>query len=334
MLNANARRVSDGVRRKIGNIVAPENIYYSYSQDESRDITKEIQSRGFPVVFTGGGDGTFVNFLNDYADASAHGYPMVQKRSKWDFPNIGVLHLGTGNAVASIVSSGNYEVDLRSYVDSGFNDCQQLYLIEAEGMRFPFGGLGWDGELLNDYISLKTGVASNRLVKPLLQNVGGYFAALFSRTIPRHIKEMFQRRERPQVRVVNTGERAYVLDRGEAVKSYGRGEVLYEGPTSCTLFGTLPYYGHGMTVLPYSMTRPGYFNMRVCSMSLPRVLGHLPSIWKGTYHGPDMFDWHCTNVRLEFDRPMPYQLGGDAQGWRDTIDVNVSPQVVNLLRFI
>jgi diacylglycerol kinase family enzyme len=334
VLNANARRVSTDVREKIERIVSPEHIYYSHTQDESRDITREIVKRGYPTVFTGGGDGTFVNFVNDFSQACGTGHPLVSGNQTYQMPNIGVLHLGTGNAVASIVSSGNFEVDLKSYVNSGYRDCHALYMVEAEGMKFPFGGMGWDGELLNDYIALKTSLGSNRLLKPILQNVGGYFTALFARTVPRHIREFFTSRPKTNVRVTNLGQSAHLLYRGEAVKSYGVGDVLYDGPMTTTMFGTLPYYGHGMTVLPYAMTRPGFFNLRVSKMSLPKVLSHLRSIWKGTYHGDDIADWHCSHIKIEYDRPMPYQLGGDAQGWRTSLEVRVSPQVVNLLRFI
>jgi hypothetical protein len=188
--------------------------------------------------------------------------------------------------------------------------------------------------LLNDYCAIKNGIGSNRFLKPVLQNMGGYFTALFTKTMPRHLMQALRGQSRTEVRITNLGSQAHVLHRGRVVRTYGPGEVLYEGPQNVTLFGTLPYYGHGMTVLPFAMTRPGFFNLRVCTMSLPRVLTRLRSIWKGTYEGPDMFDWHCSHVRLEFSRPMPFQIGGDAQGWKESMDLRISPLQVNLLRFI
>ena len=324
MLNANARRVNSAVRRKIERIVSPENIYYSHSQDESTDIAREIASHDYPVVFTGGGDGTFVKFVNDYANVQPK--PAV--------PNIGVLHLGTGNAVASIVSSGNFECDLQSYADGGYTDHQTLELVECEGMRFPFGGLGWDAEILNDYYYYKHNIGSNPLIKPFVQNLGGYFAAFFTRTMPRHLRQAFGRRPRTEVRITNLGSEAHVLYGGEPVKAYGPGEVLYAGPSNVTMFGSLPYYGHGMTVLPYSMSRPGFFQLRVATMGMLKVLANLRTIWKGKYVGSDMLDWHAKHIRLDFSEPVPYQYGGDAMGHRTSLEVKVSPLAVNLLRFI
>ena len=199
----------------------------------------------------------------------------------------------------------------------------------------PFGGLGWDAELLNDYVHVKQNYASNAFLKPMLQNLGGYFAALFSRTIPRRLARMFESsRPATEVRVTNLGQEATYLQGGKAVKTYGPGEVLYEGPSNISMFGTLPYYGHGMTVLPYSMDRAGFFHLRIATMSLFKVLTRLRSIWKGSYQGDDLFDWHATHLLLEFSEDVPYQFGGDAQGSRRRIEIKTSGVKVDLLRFI
>jgi len=335
VLNANARRVSSSVRRKVEQLVSPEHIYYSSSEDESSSIAKEIVERQYPVVFTGGGDGTFVQFINDYVEEAQRGTPWLGTDKQVTMPKIGVLHLGTGNAVAGIVSSGNFECDLQSYVDGGYTDSQSLYLVESEGRQFPFGGLGWDAELLNDYMHLKRNYASNSLLKPMLQNLGGYFAALLARTIPRRFARLFEGpRPRTEVRVTNLGSEATFLQGGKVVKQYGPGEVLYEGPSNITMFGTLPYYGHGMTVLPYSMDRAGFFHLRIATMSLFKALTRLRSLWKGSYQGSDLFDWHATHLRLEFSEDVPYQFGGDGQGTRRVIEIKTSPVKVDLLRFI
>jgi len=215
VLNANARRVSTVVRRKVENLVSPEHIYYSACAEDSSTIAREIVARGYPVVFTGGGDGTFVKFINDYVTEAERSTSWPTGNRSVSMPKIGVLHLGTGNAVASIVSSGNFECDLRSYVDGGYKDSQTLNLLEVEGSQFPFGGLGWDAELLNDYMYMKRNYAGNPFLKSVLQNVGGYFAAFFGRTVPRHISQMFDSsHKRTQVRIINLGENATFLHVG------------------------------------------------------------------------------------------------------------------------
>ena len=151
--------------------------------------------------------------------------------------------------------------------------------------------------------------------------------------MPRHFSQMFNR-VRTEVRITNLGNDAAVLYGGEPVKWYGPGEVLHEGPSNITLFGTLPYYGYNMTVLPYAMERPGYFHLRVVRMSMLKILANLRSIWKGTKISSDLLDWHASHVRLEFNHTVPYQFGGDAAGYRESIELKTSPVEVSLLRFI
>ena len=100
MLNANARQMNSGRDRSSHG--DPRDLYVSENSDDALAITKDI-TRAIPTVFTGGGDGTFARFVNDWT--SVGGSPL---------PQVGVLGLGTGNAVAGMVSSGNYEVDLNS----------------------------------------------------------------------------------------------------------------------------------------------------------------------------------------------------------------------------
>ena len=333
MLNANARRVTPEVRRRVAKFVAPENLFFSHSEAESVDIVREIADRKFPTVFTGGGDGTFIKFINDYAQETGLGglkAPSdVALRS-----NIGILHLGTGNAVAQIVSSRRFESDLESFVHTKTSDCQALPLVRAEGQNFPFAGLGIDAEILNDYMSLKRGLGANRWLKPAIQSLGGYFAAFFGKTVGRRLSRAFTSQPRTEVRITNLGDAAYILQDGEPVKAYGKGEVLYEGPMTATMFGTCPYYGHGLTILPYAMRRPGYFQLRMVKMGMMKAVAKLPSLWKGTYQGRDIYDWHVRQVKLEFNQPVPYQYGGDAQGERTSLILETAPLKVNLLRFV
>ena len=117
--------------------------------------------------------------------------------------------------------------------------------------------------------------------------------------------------------------------------TFAPGEVIYEGPANTTIFGACPYYGHGFTVLPYATHRPGHFQLRIVTMSAGRALWNLRPIWHGRYTGPGLLDWHVRAVRLEYSEPMPYQYGGDAQGYRTELEVRTSPvEALNLLRFI
>src|SRR2546429_4664919 len=64
LLNANARSVSDALKRELENFVPPEDLYHSRCFDDARSIARQVLDKGYRTVLTGGGDGTFVGYLN------------------------------------------------------------------------------------------------------------------------------------------------------------------------------------------------------------------------------------------------------------------------------
>ncbi|MGC3998441.1 MAG: hypothetical protein QM767_13630 [Anaeromyxobacter sp.] len=64
LLNANAKQVNAGVRRALSSVVPAEHLFLSRSPDEAEAIAEEVVARRYGTVFTGGGDGTFVSWVN------------------------------------------------------------------------------------------------------------------------------------------------------------------------------------------------------------------------------------------------------------------------------
>jgi len=323
LLNPNARRVSGGVQAKIHEIVDPEHIYISESEDRAGEVVSEIVDRGYDTVFTGGGDGTVTQFINmlpgDVPD-----------------PRIGILKLGTGNAMAEIVSSGNPLIDLRTYTANPSRDSYELGLCEAEGTRFAFAGLGLDAAILNDYRRLKQRF-DNGLLKPLVHNVAGYLIATFGMTIPQHVSRWL-RGERTRVRITNLDSDAYAIrvgkHGGDVDRKIGRGEVIYEGTVNTVSFGTCPFYGYRLKMLPFAGVDPSYFHLRVSDVPITTLVANLPSIWNGSIAHPRMYDFHARRVHIEYETEQPYQLAGEAMGMRRELTVGMSDRSVDLVRFI
>ena len=327
LLNAHARGVNAKVLEDLTEIVPPENLFLTRSVEESQKTTQEILDRGFGTVFTGGGDGTVVHFINQVMSRSNGG-----NGAPASFPNIGILRLGTGNAIAEMVSSGSYLCDLKAFVRNNHRDYHVLPLVECEGRRFPFAGVGWDAEILNDYVSMRKRMSGTPLA-PLFENVGGYFGAFFGRTAPRKMMNTFSRR--PSYRIVNRGITAQFLGPdGEVVEEYAPGDVIFEGKANCIMVGTCPYYGYGMKVLPYANTQTDRMQLRIVTMPLPKVLANLRSIWQGRYRGDDIIDVMVEKITLDTTVHIPYQEAGDAMGYRESMDLCVSSEKINLLRFI
>ena len=323
LLNPNARRVSQNVYDRISEIVDPDHVYVSTDEASAPGLIQDIMRQGYPTVFTGGGDGTVTQFINELPEEGAA-------------PRVGILKLGTGNAMAEIVSSGDPLVDLRTYASNPSADDYTLPLCESEGTRFAFAGVGIDGWVLNDYRALKDrfrGPIANRL----LHNVGGYFAATMGISVPRMIARWLKR-QRATATITNIGGPAYRIEQDELGGRVGRtiahGEVLYDGPINAVMFGTCPYYGYRMKALPFAGLEPGRFSVRVSDVPVPYLLGHMRGLWKGTLRHPGISDFSADRIHVAFSEPMPYQLAGEAMGYREELTVGMARRPIDLVRFI
>ena len=327
MLNDRAKRVSADVRERLSELVPPEDRFFSRSMEEAQEITEEIMRRRYPIVFTGGGDGTVIDFM-DRITRVAEAMPDVPP------PAIGILRLGTGNGLAQLISSGDFRSDIKSYVANGFQDTQTLALIECEGRRFPFAGLGWDAEILNDYIHVKQRYGTKPVVGKMVQNVGGYFAAFFLKTAPRMGGRLIHRKH-AKARIVNLGERAYRLGTGGVVRRViAKDEVFYEGRLQFAMVGTSPYYGFALKVMPFAGLTPNFMHLRMGSMGASAAVRSLRKVWTGEWEHPQLYDYYVRHVRIDFTEDMPFQIGGDGTGWRRSADFAISKASVQLVRFI
>jgi len=326
-LNANARRVSPDVVGQIEELVPPDDIFFASTPEDGDQFARSILDRRYPTVFTGGGDGTVVQLINCLWRAS------LARPERPPLPALGVLSLGTGNALSLLVSSGSPIQDLKTYVTNPSLDTWTISLVDVEGRLFPFASLGADAEILSDYVDFKNRFGAGR-IKPLFQNVGGYFAAFFGATAPRHIKGFVEGRNLT-VRITNLGAEAWRIGaEGARGRLYRSGEVLYDGPALVTIAGTTPTYGYGMRLLPWADRNAGFFQLRISNVPLTWSLLQIRHVWDGTFAAEGLFDFYASEVRLEYSQPVPFQVAGDLAGMRECVEFRVVPEAVRLLRFL
>ena len=319
LLNPHARRVNSQVRGRVEELVDPEHVYVSESLGRADELIEHIVDRGYGTVFSGGGDGTAHRLFD--------GLPAQ------DWPRVGILRFGTGNGLAQMVSSGNPFCDLRTHLSNPSQDSYRLGLCEAEGVRFAFAGIGLDAAILNDYNLLRRSFGA---FFRSIQSLGGYLLATFGITAPRLISRRIRGIE-TEVRVTNLGHASRIEvgpDGGRVTREYGPGDVLYEGPIRGSLFGTCPYYGYNLKVLPFAGVDPNRFHLRLVNVPTHELVLSARKVWKGTLMHGGLHDFHVDNVHLEFSEPMPYQLGGEPRGMRDEITITMSGRAVDLVRFI
>src|SRR6188768_2651668 len=92
LLNANARGVSDRLIEELAEVVPAGDLFLSRTLDDAQCFVRTIARRGYGQVFFGGGDGTLVTTMNLMRDVVA--------KEGLVMPKVGVLRLGTGNAMA------------------------------------------------------------------------------------------------------------------------------------------------------------------------------------------------------------------------------------------
>jgi diacylglycerol kinase family enzyme len=342
LLNANAKAVDEALRRELEQFVPPEDVYYSRSFEDARAIVQTVLDRGYKTALTGGGDGTFIGYANCLLEATG-GEAQVSSRGGAALrlqpafrriPKLGVLKLGTGNSLANLTNassrrSGVIEDVLRARSGEA-PATRTLHLLQHEGKRAPFAGMGIDAAVLNDYVRVKESLAGRKLQ---FAGVGGagYFWAIAGRTIPKVLSQ----RSVPNVEVVNLG--APVLQLGPDGKPLGRpiahGEILYRGPCRLAAAGTVPCYGYNFQIFPFALRNAGRFQLRLTAMGVPWMLGHLPQIWRGQTPDSGLLDFACEKVSIKFDREMPLQVGGDAEGYRREVVLGMAPETVELIDF-
>jgi diacylglycerol kinase family enzyme len=261
----------------------------------------------------------------------------VQKHQKAGkditLPRFGILKLGTGNGWAGLLQTPPSVEPIWALRQVAETDLKftRFNMIEAEGRVFHFGGFGADALILNDYIDIKNKYTKGFRLK-LVNSLFGYLYAMFTRSIPTLLFKGFKLK----LRVTNlSDEPLYTVNHSDGIKEspIKKGETIYEGPADACIFGTTSDYGFGVKVMPFAMDKPGHFMLRVAAPGIKVLLKNIRAVWNGTIDHPDIHDFLVKKVRIELEADGPFQLGGDPEGYRKSVDLEVSDFAPEVLDF-
>ena len=337
ILNQNAKKVSERLRRSAEDIMPRISLYTSRTTEEAYQYIKEILDGGYHRIISGGGDGTFSHLLSVAKKYLEEKNARLQKMeqsvrkemSRYSMPEFGILKLGTGNSLATLLGAGKGLTPVKHLARGVEFETFSINIIEAEQRCFTFSGMGWDAAILNDYLWLKN--AAVPFLSRVFHSLAGYLAAMFVKTIPRVVLT----RRPVEVVVTNEGESAYRIasDGSRIFMSSKPGEVLYEGPCNMAGVATTPYYGYRLKAFPFAMNLPGFMQVRIVKAGVLELLANAHPIWMGTYRSPNFIDFLAEKVRFSFSDRVPLQIGGDAEGYRKEIAFSVSDVLVDLIDF-
>ncbi|HXW60169.1 MAG TPA: diacylglycerol kinase family protein [Myxococcota bacterium] len=315
LLNANAKSVTRKQKRRLSLLIPKEDLYISHSLDEAQEKIAEIMSQGYAYLFSGGGDGTAVSTINLLSQ-----YARIMPEHL--IPRMGVLKLGTGNALARLLGAHEPQRDVRAIMSGKTLKPLMVSMVETnEGILTPFAGIGYDGELINDFEKVKQVFFESPLRKFFSSLVGFIIAGLF-KTLPR------QAGKNPPTIMVTSSQPYYriAFNEGKDEEIYiDEGTTLYKAIAPLICVGTIPSLGYGINMFPFALKRPGYMHLRISAVPLPTAIANLyPKIWHGTFRHPELYDFLVKDVTIESDASLPYQLAGDAMGYKKKLYFKVS----------
>lgn len=324
LVNVRSRHGSESVGQEIRRILPDARVAVTHSLEDARAwVRDDLVPRRPDVLLSGGGDGTAVALLNELRD---HGVSV---------PAFGLLPFGTGNgwarATGKTMGKRGALQRIAALRGAAAPLLRTFDLVETEGRITPFAGTGWDAEVLADYKRFTESAPS--VLKNLGGATGGYLQSLFTRTIPRHLGRYVP----PRVRVVNLGEPAMRADdRGRAVPipGGGTGAVIYEGPISVGGAATTEELGLGFRAFPFAHLVPGKMCVRIYAASTLSATLRMVSLWRGVHPLPDDHHFFLTHCRFEFDRPVPFEIGGDLLGDRTAVELRRVPDAVRMIDWL
>jgi len=224
IVNAHARRLRGRLASRLERAL-PGGVRLTHSLDEARAVLRDDVRRGVDLVAFAGGDGTIVMGLSLLAEACrGAGKPE---------PCVGVLRLGSGNAIADAVGASKDPAEDLAQLAAGRGTWRAIPLIETLGVRAPFVGVGVDAQLLEDHATV--GRALDRV--PGVRRLGPgsrYVLSVGMRSIPR-----FALTHRPLATVTNLGSPAAELGpRAGSVRPTGA--PLWSGACTLVAGATMP----------------------------------------------------------------------------------------------
>jgi len=326
LLNAHARGVGPSISKLIGQALPNAAVFLSHSFSEAQELAKKVLEASYSPVLLGGGDGTLMGFVEALLAAS--------QQLHQPLPELGLLRLGTGNAIARWTgqSGGKRALfqALKYISEEKRRNYKSLNLIVCNNRLAPFAGAGLDGKVLGDYMRFKEH-ASHKPWKQMATGMKGYVASVALRTLPYYWRHPTQIR----CQVHNLGETAHLVSPdGSLGPKLAKGALLYEGMVSMVAASTIPFYGYGMRMFPFAQRLPRCMHLRILNLkSIPRLLLNLRPLWKGRWFPQGMHDFVVEEVLLSCAQPMPCQVGGDAAGENDSMHLKLSQTPISLIDF-
>jgi diacylglycerol kinase family enzyme len=327
LLNKNARKVNARMVDRIKKQAPHADIFVTQNMVEAEQALSKVANGRYDICFTGGGDGTVCHAVTRLSELST-------KRSA---PPIGVLPLGTGNAIASYLESPNVDACVQNpqLAQKDSLSFPEMTVITEQGQKpitprkAAFGGFGWDSFVLDRYFKWRDICKNNPILNPIGEGLLAYLIAGLGWAVP----ELLIRQPRWKITVRNGSDEALqVTNDGQILKRIAPGELIYQGHARLFSFGTCPFFGFRMKALPLAATTSKMMQVRIADFSPMITALYLPKIWKGKFTHPKLWDFLVSDFEVTLSSETALQMGGDVIGRGKQFAVNMT-KPAQVLRF-
>jgi diacylglycerol kinase family enzyme len=315
IVNGNARGLRGRTRAKLERAL-PGGVRFTESLDEARQTIRAEIRRGVDLMVLAGGDGTVVMGFTLLGEACrGAGRPE---------PAIGILRLGSGNAIAdTALATDDAPADLARLV-RGDAVWRRVAMLDVLGVRAPFVGMGVDAQLLEDQAAVGRVVDRVPGAKRFVGGGTRYALSVALRSMPRFATEA-----RPTVTVANTGGPAIEMGRGGPTgKTLPAGATLWSGACTLVAGATIPYFGFGLKMFAFAQHDTARFHLRCGDAGLFEILRSTPAAFRGTYFSDHVQDFLCDRVRIDLDRETPIEAGGELLGRHARVEIGLAAPVM------
>lgn len=322
LLNARAKRWTGELHQAVSRWVPSRDLFLTDDFRQAEKTVDRILTSGeYEMVFTGGGDGTIVYLIKAIEERIRDGHI-----TRAEAPPVGVLRMGTGNAIATYLGCGDVVDDLRALSGGSPVIVYSIDMVETDGGLYPFAGFGWDAQVLNDYDSFKESIRDTAF-ENYATGLAGYAGSIVTRSLPAAVGAAAY-----DVRITNLdGHAVRITETGDVVDEYLPGDVLFEGPSSVLGASTIPYWGFKVRMFPHCTQLPKHFQLRAYSGSISSILTHLPRFWQGGFGPGEIADFLAQHVKVEIlEGAMAYQVAGDPGGFEREVEWRISEHPAQL----
>jgi diacylglycerol kinase family enzyme len=310
IVNGNARGLRGRMRAKLERAL-PGGVRFTESLADARTVIRAEVKRGVDLIVLAGGDGTVVMGLTLLGEACRG----AGRRE----PAIGILRLGTGNAIADTVGASDDPVDDLERLGRGAGTRRVVPLIETLGVRAPFVGMGVDALLLEDHEAVARVVDRVPVARRVIGNATRYALSVGLRSLPR-----FAAGARPHALVRNLGAPAIEMRRtGPTGREEPAGAVLWSGACTLVAGATIPFFGFGLKMFAFAGARERTFHLRCGDAGLFEIMRSTPAAFRGEYFSEHVRDFLCDRVAVELDAETAIEAGGELLGRRRHVELSL-----------